>query len=174
MDDSNVVKVMTLGFNELCVVYICWGQVTDVVISPFSSLFSTACNSHAEGEKAWKWCTAAHHRWRSLFSSSLLLAVIWTAVFAAPLLYLRNYQLPPKGRRVSCYPQCDLRDGKDGDKRCAFWCSSLVSWGKTQPIHRARKVMGTQMLGSCFLSCESHIFTQWCVPWRAAQLLCTR
>lgn len=85
---------------------ICWGQVTDVVISSFRSPFSTACNSHAEGERAWKRCTAAHHWWRSLFSPSLWLTITRTAVFAAPLLYLCNDQLP---RRVSHCPQCDLR-----------------------------------------------------------------
>lgn len=135
MDDSNVVKVLALGFNELCVAWICCGQVTDVVISPFSSPFSTACNSHAEGERAWKWCTAAHHRWWSSFSSSLLLTIVWTAIFTAPPPHLRDGQLPPKGSpRESLSSmrgsKAGVGDGRDGDKRYAVWCSSLVSGGK--------------------------------------------
>lgn len=176
MDDSNVVKVLALGFNELCVVCICWGQVTDVVISPFSSPFSTVCNSHAEWGEGVEMmhCSAPpvtelvffqpfvnRHVDGCIHCSSAVSAWWPTSSEGSPRESLSSMQGSKMG----------VGDGEDCDKRCAFWCLSLVSWGKTQRICRAREVISAlqlQMLGLCILSCESHIFTQWCAPWRTA------
>lgn len=99
MDDANVVKVMTLGFNELWVMCICWGEVTDVVILAISSSVPTAHNNHAKGEEG-----VEMMRCRAQCSFRLLLTVTRTAVFAAPPPYLGNDHLPSKGPRASHYP----------------------------------------------------------------------
>lgn len=68
--DANVVKAMVEGFNELCVLCIYWGRMTDATIFPFNSPSSMMCNSDAKGERVRKWCTALHDWWLSLFSFS--------------------------------------------------------------------------------------------------------
>lgn len=77
----------------LCVL---WGEVTDVVIPPFSSSFSAARNNHAEAERARKWCGAA-------------CPVPRTAASAAPPPYLGNDHLSSKRPRVRHYPRSQRR-----------------------------------------------------------------
>lgn len=167
MDDSNVVKVLALGFNELCVVWICCGQVTDVVISPFSSPFSTACNSHA---------------WRG--------EGVEMMHCSAPSVMKLVFFQPTVNHHVDCYIHCPSavsawwptssegspreslssmqgsKAGKDGDKRYAVWCSSLVSGGKdsTNPqSNESNQCSSTSNAGIMFYFLQKpHIYSVMC------------
>lgn len=120
----------------------------------------------------------------------VLLTITWMAVYVALPPYLRNDHLPVKGPCESHYPWSNRRWQGKGMERtdvrwqalCFLMSPTRLQGEDSQPpllrrICRARKVikpLQCQTQGLCFLFWESHIFTHWCAPWRAAYQLCTR
>lgn len=156
----------------LCVL---WGEVTDVVIPPFSASFSAARNSHAEGERARKWCAAAPE---ACFPSRgrlrpLLRRHIWVTT-----IFLQS--VPAWG----IIPDPIDDDGRKGWRQapCVLTSLTCLQGDDSEPpflqqIRGARKVIRAverQTQGLWFLPWESHIFTHWWAPIRAAQQLCTK